>query len=182
MPAPQVKSMIEAMARSGAIDGEKGSAWKQRLEEEKDFVALRQQAEAGDAEAMRAVAKCFEVGLMGQTKDAGKAFHWYELAAKRGNVRALGGLGHNYLFGTGVEKSLALGVAYLVESAARGNAFACANLGRAYFTGIGMPKDLQQARRWLAKAMTCDNYDALDDEHKARTETMLSECPASEWA
>ena len=183
LPAPQVKSMIEAMARSGAIDGEKGSAWKKRLEEEKDFVALRQQAEAGDAEAMRAVAKCFDVGLMGQTKDAGKAFHWYELAAKRGNVRALGGLGLCYVNGTGVGKNPTLGVGYQVESATRGNAFACANLGLYYFKGMGgLPEDLQQARRWLAKAKTCDNYDALADDHKAETETMLSKCPASEWA
>ena len=152
-------------------------------EEENEFVALRQQAEAGDAEAMRAVAKCFGEGLMGQTKDAGKEFHWYELAAKRGNVRALGGLGRCYLYGAGVEKNLALGVAHLVESAARGNAFACANVGLYYFSGSnGLPKDLQQARRWLAKAKTCDNYDAFADDHKAWTETTLSQCPDSEWA
>ena len=183
LPAPQVKSVIEAMARSGAIDGEKGSAWQKKLEEEKDFVALRQQAEAGDADAMREVARCFYLGLMGQTKDAGKAFHWYELAAKRGNVRALGGLGLCYVNGTGVGKNPTLGVGYQVESATRGNAFACANLGLYYFKGMGgLPEDLQQARRWLAKAKTCDNYDALEDDHKASTETLLSQCPASEWA
>jgi len=92
-------------------------------------------------------------------------------------------LGLCYVNGTGVGKNPTLGVGYQVESATRGNAFACANLGLYYFKGMGgLPEDLQQARRWLAKAKTCDNYDALGDDHKAETETMLSQCPASEWA
>ena len=184
LPAPQVKSMIETLARSGAVPGEIGNAWRKRIDEEKEFVLLKQKAESGDAEAMRAVAQSYCCRMMGQAKDVDKAFYWYELSAKRGNARALGGLASCYIHGIGVARDTTKGLAMRVESATRGNAFACAALGSHYFTGsrkVGVTKDLQQSRRWLQKAMTCSNFDMLGDDDKAKVRERLSQCPASEW-
>ena len=184
LPAPQVKSMIEAMVRSGAVTGEIGSAWRTLIDDEKKLVVLKQKAEGGDVEAMREVGRCYHEGLMGQAKDADKAFHWYELSAKRGNVRALGGLAKCYMHGIGVAQDVMKGWAMRVESATRGNAFACNALGHYYFVGakkIGVTKDVQQARRWYEKSTKCDNFEWLDDSNKARVHERLSQCPASEW-
>ena len=52
LPALQVKNMIAAMVKSGALSGDKCAAWTQKLEEEKKVEGLRQRAEAGDAQAM----------------------------------------------------------------------------------------------------------------------------------
>ena len=133
---------------------------------------------------MREVGRCYSQGLMGQAKDGDKAFHWYELSAKRGNVRALGGLAKCYLQGTGVVQNLTKAWAFEVESAARGNAFSCNALAIAYFVGskkLGVTKDQQQARRWLQKATACDNFDLFEDDAKAKVQERLSQCPASEW-
>ena len=56
---------VETLARSGSVCGEIGNAWHKHIDEEKKFVRLKQTAEGGDAEAMRAVAKSYDRGRMG---------------------------------------------------------------------------------------------------------------------
>ena len=184
LPLPQLRSMIGTMARGGAVPSEIGNSWRDLITEEKEFVLLKQKAEGGDAEAMRAVAKSYDRGWMGQAKDAEKALHWYELSAKRGNVRALGSLANCYLKGKGVAKNVYSGLVMKAESASRGNAFACVDLGNRFFFGGQdgvVAKDLQQARRWLQKATECDNFDLIDEDNKRAVHDHLSRCPTSEW-
>jgi TPR repeat protein len=42
----------------------------------------------------------------GTEKDLGKAFYWYQKAAKGGNVKAMHGLAFRYYYGEGMEKDL----------------------------------------------------------------------------
>ena len=63
-PAPQAKSTIEALVKSGAVSEEKAKAWKAKLEDEKKVKKWREAAEGGDADAIFQLARSYYYGNM----------------------------------------------------------------------------------------------------------------------
>ncbi|WP_321473089.1 tetratricopeptide repeat protein [uncultured Paludibaculum sp.] len=65
---------------------------------------LKVRAAQGDAEAQFTLAKNYEAGRGGLTKDYEQAHHWYLLSANQGDPWAQASLGLLYRFGKGVPK------------------------------------------------------------------------------
>eukprot|EP00966_Prymnesium_polylepis_P258921 5980394-Prymnesium_polylepis.1 len=157
-------------------------------------------AEAGDVDAMRNLAGAYISGGAGHEQDMAQGFRWGERAAKTGDNRAIGALGHCYVVGMGVEKNQSMGLVFMVESATRGNPKACYALGRLFLLGKhGLPKDSQLTRRWYEKALSChekalsfhrsahsqgDTSIRLSSQDKQKAEAWLSENATgpAEWS
>jgi len=169
LPALQVKNMIRAMVKSGALTGEKVDAWKEKLAEEEEVAEKRREAEAGDGAAMFNLGDWYLTGQKGLAKDDAKAFEWYSKSHEAGDASGTGQLGVCYLLGWGVEKCHTRGLTFLAEAAGRGSKLACYNLGLHYADGInGFPKDLKLARRYYSMVATASEEDlAPDDVAKA---------------
>lgn len=67
---------------------------------------LKVRAAQGDPEAQFTLAKNYEAGRGGLTKDYVQAHHWYLLSANQGDPWAQASLGLLYRFGKGVPKDL----------------------------------------------------------------------------
>ena len=52
LPATQARNTIEALVKSGAIDGEVATAWKRKLADETKVKETRAKAEDGNGDAM----------------------------------------------------------------------------------------------------------------------------------
>ena len=52
VPAVQVRNTIEALIKSGAIEGEAAAAWRKKLEQENEVKEKHAKAEGGDGDAM----------------------------------------------------------------------------------------------------------------------------------
>jgi uncharacterized protein len=68
--------------------------------------SLRQRAEAGDGDAQFLLAKNYESGRSGLTKDFAQAAYWYRIPAEKGDPWAQASLGLLYRFGKGVALDL----------------------------------------------------------------------------
>src|SRR3954470_22202092 len=80
---------------------------------------LRERAARGDAEAQFTLAKNYEAGRGGLTKDYNQAQYWYRQAAEQGDPFAQASLGLLYRFGKGVPKDLVQAYMWLDLSTSR---------------------------------------------------------------
>jgi TPR repeat protein len=152
LPAPQVKSMIRGMVKSGALTGDKAEAWEAQLAEEELVRATRERAEGGDAEAMFSLGRWSFKGSKGLRNDKAEAFRWFQRCADADDQDGLAGLGFCYLGGWGVGKNTTLGMAYMGVAAERGSGLGCYLLGNSFAKGLyDLPKDAKQATKWLRK-------------------------------
>ena len=108
IPAPQIRNTIEALVKSGAIDGELATAWRQKLEDEKIVKELRVKAEAGDAQAMYLLGYAYDKEEHGLERDLVQARAWYERSAAARNKDGLAYFGCCDLIGVGGTKDLSL--------------------------------------------------------------------------
>jgi hypothetical protein len=154
-PALQVKNMIAAMVKSGALSGGKCAAWTQKLEQEKEVEKTRQAAEAGkpgSAHSMALLADWYRAGQKGLKKDLPIFFHWAKRAADLGNPRGNTQIAQAYLDGHGTAKNLHTGLIKLAEAAARGSEHACYVLAWIYHNGsYSVAKDASQVQYWVMK-------------------------------
>ena len=150
-PALQVKNMIKAMVKSGAISADKCAAWTQKLEKEKQVEGLRQRAEAGDCLAMTQLAYMYKVGD-DVKEDLVAAFQWAKRAADLDDAYGLTLVAHAHLDGEGTTKDIITGFMELGQAAALGSEHACYMLAVAYHNGkYGLQKDSSQFAHWAAK-------------------------------
>ena len=151
-PAPQVRNTIEALVKSGAIEGEIAEAWTKKLADETRVKEMRAKAEGGDEEAMYWLGVWHRLGIKGLVKDLAQARAWYERSAAARNPKGLAVLGEFLLRGTGGPKDKALGLVKVTQAAELGSDLGAYYLGWAFFKGkYSLPKDPAQARFWLKR-------------------------------
>ncbi len=115
-------------------------------------IILQENAQKGDAVAMRLMAEMIHNGL-GVQKDPGLAAEWYAAAADRGDVLAAYNAGALFLQGAEkMEPDTERGLKYLKLAAEKNSAIAQYNLGRLYEQGQGVEKDPVEGLKWIAIA------------------------------
>ena len=174
LPAPQARNIIEELVKSGDIDDELATAWKQKLEDEQEVKETRAKAEAGDGDAMWLLGDWYQLGMNGLAVDEAQARAWYERSAAARDPRGLAYFAECLLCGIGGPKDNVLGLVNATEGAHLGSDLAAYRLGWAFFEGgHGLPKDPVRARYWLKKV--------VDDrcEHKHLQQKNITE--AAEW-
>ena len=174
LPAPQARNIIEELVKSGDIDDELATAWKQKLEDEKEVKETRAKTELGDGDAMYSLGVWYAQGQYGLSEDEAQARAWLERSAAARYPRGLAYLGECLLRGIGGPKDNVLGLVNATEGAHLGSDLAAYRLGWAFFEGgHGLPKDPVRARYWLTKVVDggC--------EHKHLQQKNITE--AAEW-
>jgi hypothetical protein len=173
-PAPQAKSTIEALVKSGAVSDDKAKAWKAKLENEKKVKKWREAAEGGDADAMFQLARSYAWGECGLPTDMKQAREWLKRGAELGNVECMGNYGYYLLEGLGGDMVTALGIFYISRAAERGCCLSYLQLGKGFAKGtFGLPQDTAQARVWLTKEITEGKYQRRIES----AEALLAELP-----
>ena len=177
LPATQARNAIEALVKSGAIDGELATAWRQKLEDEKIVKELRVKAEAGDAQAMYLLGYAYDKEEHGLERDLVEDRAWYERSAAARFPKGLARFGSFLLYGSGGPKDHALGLVNVTEAAHLGSSLGAYRLGKAFFKGTwGLPKDPTRARFWLRKVAEGEcKYKHVTDEAIAEAAKWLRE-------
>ena len=151
-PAPQARNTIEALVKSGAIEGELAEAWNKKLKQETRVKEMRAKAEGGDGESMWRLGNWHGHGKYGLAKDPAQSRAWYERSAAARDPRGMAGFGGCLLCGIGGPKNTSLGWVYTTDAAHLGSDVGAYLLGEAFLKGIhNLPKDSVQARFWLMK-------------------------------
>jgi hypothetical protein len=114
--------------------------------------ALRQQAEAGDVRAMRALAEAYYLGRGGLAQDFAAAARWYRQLAARGEAGAQTTLGLMYARGWGLAPNMAEARRWWSLAAAQNDPGAQHNLGLVYLQGQGVARDPAHALHWFRRA------------------------------
>lgn len=139
-----------------AQQGNKGA--NEYIEIIKDRVAfsteLQAKAQAGDVESMKSLAMRYDVGWANESKDLGKAFYWYEQAAKSGDAYAQFRVGEMYEEGRGVERSYAKAMEWYLKSSDSGWGEPCYRIALMYKEGRGVEEDGVEADAWYSEAAT----------------------------
>ena len=176
-PAPQARNTIEALVKSGAIDGEIAEAWQKKLEQETLVKGTRAKAEGGDGNAMYDLGLAYEVGSYGLAEDAVQARSWFERSAAARYPQGLAVYGKSLLRGLGGPQDNVFGVMNVTQAAGLGSDVAAFILGFAFFEGVhGLPKDTVRARYWLKKVVDGEcKIKHLSDSAKARVAEWLRE-------
>ena len=114
--------------------------------------ALRELAEAGDAEAQTELGERYEEGRSGVVRDYEAAVGFYRRAAEQGDARGQGNLGAMYANGTGVPRDDEAAVMWWRLALKQGAARAQNGLGVMYRDGRGVSQDHGEAVRWFRRS------------------------------
>ena len=115
------------------------------------IAALRELAEAGNAEAQTELRERYEDGR-GVGRDYAVAMSWFQKAAEQGHAPGQAALGFMYDTGRGVEQDDTEAVRWFRCSADQGHARGQHNLGVMYREGRGVQRDYGEAVRWFHRA------------------------------
>ena len=147
----QVRNMNENLVKSGAIEGEKVTAWKKKLEDEKKLNELQAKAKH-DPDAMYELGRSHGFGKLGLRKSRAQARAWYKRGAAVHDVKCMAKYGEYLTKGLGGGRIPAEGIYYTTRAAVAGSDLAAFQLGSAFFKGEdGLHKDKAQAKDWLGK-------------------------------
>ena len=113
--------------------------------------ALRDLAEAGDAEAQTELGERYEDGR-GVALDYAAAVSWFRRAAEQGYAAGQAALGFMYDTGRGVVQNDEAAFQWYRSSAAQGNARGQHNLGGMYRDGRGVERNDREAVRWYRRS------------------------------
>ena len=151
-PAVQVRSMIEHLVKSGAVDAEKAAAWTKKLEDETQLKELKSKAESGDVEAMFELSRVYKFGDLGLATDMKQSRAWSQKGAELGDVKAMVRYGFYLWTGTGGDQNDPLGVYFMIKAAMLGATTAASNLALCFKEGsYGLPRDVKQAKFWFTQ-------------------------------
>ena len=176
IPAPQIRNAIEALVKSGAIDGEVATAWKQKLADETKVKEARALAEGGNGDAMYCIGLWYYLGTMGLAKDMAQARAWYERSAAARDPRGMGAFGECLLLGIGGSVDVSLGLVNVTEAAYLGSDHGAMKLVRGFYSGFhGLPKDPIRARYWLQKVVDGCKFKCLSGKSITDAAEMLRE-------
>ena len=113
----------------------------------RDFPFYIKEAEAGDAEAMRRAAICYQTGA-GVEKDLRKAWEWYGKAAAEGNTEAQYDIGTLYRDAIGTAQNYREAAYWFRKAASNGHSKAMINIARQFAEGKRLPVLYQRSRSW----------------------------------
>lgn len=193
-PAPQIRSLIETLIETGAIDGDLVSNWNEKVKQKNDREETLKKAEGGDAEAMYDAGEIYEHGSHLVKKDMDLALTWYKKAHEAGNIKGTALLGYHICnphcgyIGSGSFGSpgyrTGTGLMYTCIAAAQGSNHAAYHLGMALSGAstnhtYGINVNTTEAVPWLEKAVGDCWYDHLNDAEKNTAQNKLSELSAS---
>ena len=171
-PRPRPRMTI----KSGAIDGEVATAWKQKLADETKVKEARALAEGGNGDAMYCIGLWYYLGTMGLAKDMAQARAWYERSAAARDPRGMGAFGECLLLGFGGSEETSLGLVNVTEAAYLGSDHGAMKLGRGFYSGFhGLPKDPIRARYWLQKVVDGCKFKCLSGKSITDAAEMLRE-------
>ena len=115
------------------------------------IAALRELAEAGDAEAQTELGERYEHGR-GVAQDDRAAVSWFRRAAEQGHPPGQAALGFMYATARGVVQDDVEAVHWFRRAAEQGNARSQYNLGASYRDGRGVVQDDAEAVRWFRRS------------------------------
>ena len=118
---------------------------------ELSVAALRDLAEAGDAEAQTEFGERYEDGRS-VAQDYGVAVSWFRRAAEQTYAPGESALGFMYASGRGIQRDDAEAVRWFRRAVQQGNALAQYGLGFMYANGRGVQRDDAEAVRWYRRA------------------------------
>ena len=116
-----------------------------------DFVAIKERAEHGHADAQLALGTMYYEG-QGVARDLRQALKWFRRAADQENQFAQYNLGLMYDSGQGVAQDSKETVFWYTKAALHGNSAAQQNLGVMYANGQGVPQNHLYAYVWSSLA------------------------------
>ncbi|XP_031431035.1 protein sel-1 homolog 3 [Clupea harengus] len=155
---------------------------KTQMGETDDVVQyIKLQAERGDIESQKHLAKILFWGLNGVSKDVGSAVKWFaQSAMQMTDARAIYDYSILLVKGQGVKKNLTLGLQLMEKAAAMGSDEALNGLGWYYST---IAKDPKRALKYFQQAAQNGSSDAMFNVgvyhlqgHPIRNETAAFEC------
>ena len=115
------------------------------------IAALRELAEAGDAEAQTELGERYEHGR-GVAQDDRAAVSWFRRAAEQGHPPGQAALGFMYATARGIAQDDVEAVHWFRRAADQGNARSQYNLGASYRDGRGVVQDDAEAVRWFRRS------------------------------
>ncbi len=123
------------------------------------IAALRELAEAGDAEAQTELGERYEDGR-DVVQDYAGAVSWFRRAADQGFAPGQAALGFMYARGRGARQDDSEAVRWFRRAAEQGNVRAQFNLGNMYRDGRGVAREYQAAVTWFRRAADQGNVGA----------------------
>ncbi len=155
-----VLAMTVASLSSLSLAGQVANAPNASSQKSMDVAALRNQAEAGDSEAM------FKLGLMhargrGVKENDAEAMRWYERAAEAGHAAAMTNLAGHHARGEGTPISERRAVEWLERAAKTGSARAKCALAARMLHGAGVAKDEVRSHQFALEAAAAGDAAAM---------------------
>jgi len=147
----QLRAEQEAAARRQAEAAAAREA-EARAQLERERQDLRQKADAGDVQAMLALARRHERG-QGVPRDPVMAHTWTAKAAATGDGEALYRLGRQQSYGFGTTQDPGAALASFRQAAQLGHVNALGHIAAAYVRGDGVPADPAQAEAWAQRGL-----------------------------
>jgi TPR repeat protein len=112
---------------------------------------LRKSADEGYVAAMVTLGFLYEGGQY-VPKDYKEVFHWFSMAAAKGDAEAQNHVGGCYCYGLGTTQDYSMAAKYYRRSADNTNYAAMKSLGFLLMRGYGVDKNLDAAKYWLTRA------------------------------
>ena len=109
-------------------------------------------AKKGNAAAQYKLAKAYESGSNGMSRNPSEALNWYRKAAEQGNADACYELGNCYYHGIFVYSNYDEGIKWYKKAAELGSADACWELGYCYEYGGKVYRNDEESFKWYHKA------------------------------
>lgn len=125
-----------------------------------EITEYEQRAAAGDGEAMRKLAQCYEQGTGGVSRDLKEAWKWYGLAAQEGDLEAEYNIGRLYRDGIGTKQNFVESAYWFRKAARNGHVTAMLNIARQFEEGKGVLQDYTIAAENYWKAADRGNAEA----------------------
>ena len=122
----------------------------------------RKQAEAGDLDSIKHIARCYEKGN-GVKVDRKEFFKWCQKAAMMSDAEMQCEVGQCYHFGIGVRKDEKKAFAWFERAARQGYAQGQLLLGQMYGYGWGVRQNYEQALNWYLLAAEQGNPEAMEN-------------------
>ncbi len=134
-----------------------------------ELIALKAQAEKGDARAQNNLGKAYEKGK-GTTRDYVEAIKWYRSATEQDYADAQYNLGFMHYRGDGVKKDYSEAARWFRKAAEQGCDVAQFMLGLMYHGGQGLAQDDVEACKWLDLSVAKGRIDLEKQSAKTRKE------------
>jgi localization factor PodJL len=144
--------------------------------------SLRKAANLGYAPAEFYLAKLYEDGQSGLTKDLVEARRWTQRAAEAGDKKAMHNLALYYFEGTGGPKNLTQAAQWFRRAADLGLVDSQYNLGRLYEEGFGVSQNPAEAYKWYLIAQRSGDTESRNSAQRIKGQLSVEAQTAADRA